>query len=81
VYFWSPLWPWGITVDVAVDGNTPTTIDLRDYSAAYNQGGSETAQSVPRWGVSGLSDGPHTLVVSMTPGGAGYVVSDGYTFT
>jgi hypothetical protein len=79
VYFWSPLWPYVVNTMVSVDGGDSTCLNLEDYSGATAPDGMETQQSVPVWGVSGLSNSQHTLLVSGCPGGP-YVILDAITY-
>jgi hypothetical protein len=64
---------------VTVDGQDGTCIYLQDTSGATSVNGEETQPSIPRWGMDGLDNTEHTLVVSGCPGGP-YVVLDALTY-
>jgi len=82
IYYWAPLWPYPVNTMLTVDNNITLTVDLQDPSVPVTEvyGGEETAQSSVRAVFKGLSDGEHTLVASMAPGGR-YVIMDALTFT
>lgn len=81
VYYFSPLWPYSVSVNIALDSGSPTFVSLLDpaYIGHENTaGGKETVMSDIRWSVSGLPNGTHTVVISV-PGGGGFVIVDGFT--
>ncbi len=65
IYFYSPLWPFGVTTAVSLDGSGPSLLDLRDYEAPFHQDGSETAESQIVWYMDGLDNTGHILNVSV----------------
>lgn len=80
VYYFSPLWPYKVGVDITVDSETPDFVDLLDPSYAGREispGNPETIPSRVMWQKTGLSNTIHTVVVSMPPGGQ-FVVVDGF---
>lgn len=80
VSYLSPLWPYNVTVDISLDGATADFVSLLDPAYSVNAGApdsQETVQSVVRWQMDNLMNGPHTVVVSASPGGQ-YVVVDGF---
>jgi hypothetical protein len=73
----SPLWPYPVNSMLSLDGSPGECVNMQDFSQPSTGGGSETVQSAPVWGVQGLEDAEHELVVSMCPGGQ-YVVVDAF---
>ena len=75
VYFLSTLWPYSVSTDYAIDGNTPITIDMQDHSAPATSGGNATVASgvVGQWTSSVNQE--HTILVTIPPGGT-YAVVD-----
>ena len=68
IYFYSPLWTFSVTTQVALDGSPPVLLDLRDYSQPYVDNGPETVQSSVVWSQTGLADTQHALMVSVGAG-------------
>ena len=62
---------------LSLDGGPGECVNLQDVSRPSTGGGPETVQSAPVWGVQGLENAEHELVVSMCPGGR-YVVVDAF---
>lgn len=79
VSFLSPLWPYDVSVNIAVDSGPPTFVNLLDpaYASHKASGGEETVASSSRWNVAGLANGIHKVVVSM-PSNGKYVIVDGF---
>jgi hypothetical protein len=64
----APLWPHSVTTVLSVDGGNPVLVNMQDPSVPATNGkniGQETVQSEAIWGVNGLSNTQHTLIVSM----------------
>ena len=74
VYFMSPLWPYSVTTSLSLDSDTPTLLDLRDYSQAFDQDAPETAASAVVWGATGLANTQHQLIISVGAGQATAIV-------
>jgi hypothetical protein len=77
IYYMSPLWPYPVNSMLTLDGKAAECVNLQDLSRPETDGGPETVQSAPVWGIEGLEDVEHELVVSMCPGGQ-YVVVDAF---
>jgi hypothetical protein len=80
IYYMSPLWPYPVNSMVSLDGSPGECVSLQDSSTPPTDGGPETVKSAPVWGVEGLKDGEHELIVSMCPGGQ-FVVVDAFIYT
>jgi len=63
----SPLWPYLVNTAVSLDSSTPVLLDLTDHTRQADQG-PETVPSQIIWGVSGLSNAQHSLVMSVGSG-------------
>lgn len=59
----SPKWPYDVGVTVSLDGGRAEGIDLQDYGGV-NVNDEETVASAVVWGVSGLTNGQHRLIVT-----------------
>ena len=68
IYFYSPLWTFQVTTQVALDSSPPVLLDLRDYTQPLYINGPETVQSSVVWSQTGLANTQHTLIVSVGPG-------------
>lgn len=76
-YYWAPLWPYPVTTLVNVDGYSKV-VDLQDYSSPQQQCCvAESRSSQIRTSFTGLSNGVHSVVCSMAPGGQ-FVVVDAF---
>lgn len=73
----APLWPYAVGAQVAVDSSASTLIDLQDYTRTSSDGGVETVSTAVVWGMTGLSNGQHTLQVSFPPSRS-YLVVDAF---
>ena len=71
IYFYSPLWTFSVTTQVALDDLPPVLLDLRAYRRPFEDNGPEVVRSSVVWSQTGLANTQHTLLVS---------VGDGQTF-
>ncbi|KAG5635300.1 hypothetical protein H0H81_011782 [Sphagnurus paluster] len=69
IYFSSPLWPYPVTSLVSLDSGIPILLDLQDHNSTpvANGMGAATVNAKVSWGVTGLNNTNHTLVVSVGP--------------
>jgi hypothetical protein len=79
IYYMAPLWSYPVNSMLTLDGNHSECVNLQDFSRPATDGGPETVQSAPLWGVEGLEDVEHELVVSMCPGGQ-FIVVDAFMY-
>ncbi|KIK61632.1 hypothetical protein GYMLUDRAFT_260673 [Collybiopsis luxurians FD-317 M1] len=80
VYYMAASWPYPVSVKVALDGDSGTFVDLRDYGSTQSDGGSASADASMRWSRTGLKNATHTVVVSL-PSNATYAVMDTLIYT
>ena len=76
MYFLTSLWPYPVSTDYAIDGNTPLTIDMQDHSVpATKPGGNATKASdvVGHW--TSTVNQEHTINVTI-PAGAEFAIVD-----
>ena len=79
IYYWAPLWPYLVTTSVALDSEIPWGLKLLENGPQVPIG--SVGPSVPsavRWGLTGLANTQHTLLISLTPG-TRYIVLDALT--
>ncbi|KAJ7058890.1 hypothetical protein C8F01DRAFT_990301 [Mycena amicta] len=75
VYYLAPRWPYAVSSRISLDGGIAVLVNLTDPSASSTPaGGSESAPWSIAWFAEGLSQGEHTVVVSM----GNYIVVDGF---
>jgi hypothetical protein len=67
IYYMAPLWPYLVNTAVSLDSGSTVLLDLTDHSQQAN-GGPETVASHVIWGVTGLSNIQHSLVMSVGSG-------------
>ncbi|KDR84497.1 hypothetical protein GALMADRAFT_715481 [Galerina marginata CBS 339.88] len=80
VYFMSTLWPYRVRDNLVIDGDSPITLDLQDYSVPdVGYGSGTVASSVVAW-YEGTESSEHTIVVSVPPGDK-YTIVDMFIFT
>lgn len=77
IYYMSPLWPYAVDSAISVDTGPQEIVDLMDHSRPVQNGGEETVQSQVVWGRSGLTNGTHTVVVSLH---SNYIVVDAFMY-
>jgi len=75
VYYLSPKWPYTVNSYVSLDGGPAVLVDMTG-PPANSPNGQETIASAPLWGVTGLTNGVHRVVVTIGP--SGYAVVDGF---
>jgi len=64
----SPRWPYLVNTDVSLDSAPPVLIDLVDHSKPDVGIGPETVQSQVVWGIAGLPNQQHTIVIFVGAG-------------
>lgn len=72
----SPLWPYSVDSAISLDSGPLETVNLTD-SLPASDGSFENVQSNAVWGKTGLTNGPHTVVVSKS---SYYVVVDAFMY-
>lgn len=81
VYFISPLFSIPIAVTLTLDGQPPEVVDLQTKTVLNIY---ESEASAARWGVTGLDNVPHSLVITYakplnnTRSPAPYTIVDGF---
>lgn len=76
-YYLAPLWPYPATTLVSVDGDS-IIVDLQDHNSPQQPCcGAENKPSQILASFKGLSNGTHSVVCSMAPGGQ-FVVVDAF---
>ncbi|TFK33260.1 hypothetical protein BDQ12DRAFT_727895 [Crucibulum laeve] len=65
IYFMSPLWPYLSSTAISLDSSSPVVIDLVDHNHPGVGYGFATVNSTTMWGISGLPNTGHTLVISV----------------
>jgi hypothetical protein len=71
----APLWPYTVNTVVTVDDYPPVLVDMTDPSNSEPVGNPPTVASSVLWGMSGLANTEHTIVMSMASSGM-YIVVD-----
>jgi len=70
----APLWPYTVNTLVSIDSEAPTVINMTD-SQTGTVGQSENEPAQVLWGLTGLSNTPHTFVASMWANGTFVVMN------
>lgn len=68
IYFFAPLWPYAVGVDITLDSEPSVLVPLIDTSRPTSDGGSETVPSQVVWSATGLANTTHNLLVSFAAG-------------
>lgn len=79
IYLMSPLWPYAVAAQIALDSFPPSIVALEDFSHTTD-GGPETVNTSVVWSQTGLVNGTHNLTVSFAPGSL-YVALDALIYT
>jgi len=74
VYYLSPLWTNTVSVDISIDSEDSVSVNLTSPP------GSPETSSQPMWEASGLINGTHQVVISMSEGSTATIV-DGFIVT
>lgn len=74
VYYLSAKYGYPLSVLISVDSQPATLVDLQDYSMESALG--QPVNPLVLWSATGLSNGPHTVVV--TPGPNAITIVDGF---
>jgi hypothetical protein len=74
VYYLAPKWPYAVNTRIALDGQTPTTVNLTDSTGSSNTNLQETIQYDVVWSATGLTNGPHKVEVTRGL----YAIVDGF---
>ncbi|KAF8804293.1 hypothetical protein BYT27DRAFT_7039522, partial [Phlegmacium glaucopus] len=80
IYFYSPLWTFPVTTQVALDNLPPVLLDLRDYKVPITVDVLETGLSSVVWSQTDLANTQHTLLVSVGKGQP-YAILDALVYT
>ena len=75
VYYVAPLWPYKVTTEVCLDSHAGIPIDLQDHSGTVGL----TVPAAPRWGMTGLKNTSHPLIVYTEANGS-YIVVDSFMY-
>jgi hypothetical protein len=76
VYYMSSLFNHSVTTQIAIDGGPATVLNLTSPTGG---GEIQVVTSAVIWGVNQLLNTPHTVVVSMAPGGT-FVEVDAFMY-
>ncbi|KII87944.1 hypothetical protein PLICRDRAFT_176696 [Plicaturopsis crispa FD-325 SS-3] len=76
IAYLAPQWPHVVNVQLSLDDRPAEIIDLQDHDASHSDAGSESSVV---WRAHSLSDGHHTLVVSMADHSR-YVIVDAIAY-
>ncbi|KAJ7263095.1 hypothetical protein C8J57DRAFT_1719279 [Mycena rebaudengoi] len=81
IYYLSPLWPYAVSTELALDGKLGVIVNLTDPVADTTaDSGSESAMYSVVWSATGLDNTTHKLIMSK-PSTGKYIVTDGFIYT
>lgn len=75
IYYEAAAWPYPVSANISLDGDSGTFVDLHDYSSTQANQGSASSGATTHWYRTGLKNSSHTVVISL-PNNATYAVMD-----